>query len=177
MSTVSERLKKIIDELGIRQNDVANLTNLSQQTINYILKKGVEKSFYTYQIALGLGVNPEWLAHGIGKVYLEKSIAIPCYNSILDLKIDLPNLKRKTLVKDIPIVIYSFSVYLDSHNLVICGIAPDDELDTKEYLCIHNNQYSLIENVENKDAYDLCFLVLEKRKSNLKNEKFKEVNF
>lgn len=176
MSTVSKRLKKIIDELGIRQNDVANLTNLSPQTISYILTKDVEKSYYTFQIALGLGVNPEWLANGVGNVYLEKSLAIPCYNSIIDLKSDIPSLKKKTLVKNIPIIIYSFSVYIDTRNLLICGVAPEKDLHKKEYLCVFENEYSIQENVENKDAYDLCFLILEKRISNLTNHQVKEAD-
>ncbi|PHM59549.1 helix-turn-helix transcriptional regulator [Xenorhabdus ishibashii] len=168
MPTVSNRLKMIINKLGIKQKDVANLTNLSPQTISYILTNDVEKSFYTYQIALGLGINPEWLANGIGKIFLDKTIEIPCYDSISDLKSDLPNLKKKTLVKNISFIIYSFSVFLDKRNSVICGVAPEKLLQKKEYLCILGNEYYLLENVENKDNYDLCFLVLEKRKSNLK---------
>ena len=175
MSSISSRLKFIIEQLGIKQIDVANLTNVSQQAISYILTNNVEKSFYTYQIALGLGVNPEWLANGVGAVYLEKTISIPCYSSILDLKIDMPNIKKKTLVKKISRVIYSFSVYLDKINVLICGIAPENDLHEKEYLCIVGDEYYLLKDIESKDDYDLCFLVLEKRKCYLKTKDITEV--
>ncbi|WP_272664095.1 MULTISPECIES: helix-turn-helix domain-containing protein [unclassified Providencia] len=175
MSSISIRLKFLIEQLGIKQIDVANLTNVSQQAISYILTNHVEKSFYTYQIAIGLGVNPEWLANGVGEIFSEKTLSIPCYNSILDLKFDIPSIKKKTRVKKISRVVYAFSVYLDNRNALICGVAPENDLQKKEYLCIQGDEYFLLEDVGNKKEYDLCFLILEKRQTHLKLKKTMEV--
>lgn len=169
METVSERLRYVMDELGIRQVDVSALTGVSAQSISHIVANNVKKSFYSYQIAIGLGVNPEWLSTGQGQIFTQMYALLPFYNSIDDLKNNIPNIKKKIAVENVKKIIHTFSLALDENNLIICGVAPKNEIKKTEYFCLFYNFYRISEKlVDNKDCI-LCCQILEWRRSNLKN--------
>lgn len=170
MQTVTSRLRYVMSELGIRQVDIARLTGVSAQVISYLLVNDVKKSYYSYQLAIGLGVNPEWLANGEGEVFTPSYTKLPYYASISDLKNHIPSLKKKTAVKKSNRAIYSFSLNLNDQYVIICGIAPESEIKVKEYFCLFDDHHFIsTTEIDSKECL-LCCQILEWRKSNLKPE-------
>lgn len=68
MSALGIRIKKVIEERGLTQAQLARLVGVKQQTISYIcaVNSPATTSRYANKIAQALGVNPTWLQSGEG---------------------------------------------------------------------------------------------------------------
>lgn len=71
LQNLSFRLKHALQVLRISQAELARRLNIKQQAINYLCCSNATKSKFTYQIAEALQINPQWLATGVGNMYLE----------------------------------------------------------------------------------------------------------
>lgn len=60
------RLRSARTSARLTQADLAELTNIPQQTISKIERGDQESSSYVVQLALACGVSPQWLALGCG---------------------------------------------------------------------------------------------------------------
>lgn len=86
MSTFAERLKQVMDRQGLSQAEAASRCGISQQSINYIIKKNVETSKLAVKIAEGLKVNPDWLIYGKGRIEELTVHEVPIIHSVYMLK-------------------------------------------------------------------------------------------
>lgn len=69
LETLSDRLLHALNALNITQAHLARKINVKPQAINYLCKNKTKKSQLTYDIAEALGINGEWLAHGVGYMH------------------------------------------------------------------------------------------------------------
>jgi len=71
MSELGTRVKRMLQEKGMTQAQLARLVGTKQQTISYICNQEhpATTSRYSTKIAEILGVNPAWLATGQGSPY------------------------------------------------------------------------------------------------------------
>jgi SOS-response transcriptional repressor LexA len=64
MKTLGQRLAARMEELGIKQDELAKLSGVSQPTISQIVSGRNKGSRYAVQLAAALRVSPEWLVTG-----------------------------------------------------------------------------------------------------------------
>lgn len=67
MSELPERLKKVLDEKGITQYQLAEMINTTQGAISNIIMGKTQKPRNLLDIANALGVDPNWLQNGVGE--------------------------------------------------------------------------------------------------------------
>ncbi|MGY6771859.1 XRE family transcriptional regulator [Gallibacterium sp. ZY190522] len=66
MNTLGSRLQQVLNDKGITQEKLANMINVSQNTISLIVKGSTKKPRNILEIATALGVDAHWLKTGEG---------------------------------------------------------------------------------------------------------------
>ncbi|MFQ1050809.1 XRE family transcriptional regulator [Avibacterium paragallinarum] len=67
MNTLGSRLQQVLNDKGITQEKLANMINVSQNTISLIVKGATKKPRNILEIATALDVDPNWLKTGDGQ--------------------------------------------------------------------------------------------------------------
>lgn len=141
MDTLAERIKYVIYKLGLNQAEIAKMSGISQQSINYIIRKNLAESRLSSKIAEGLNINPEWLIYGKGEIVSPKIYKIPVINDYLSLQIYLSD---RRLDDDVVYLLTSrfisakpFAVKTDNNKICICKNSYDSprEHPCGDYLC------------------------------------------
>ncbi|RLV60402.1 XRE family transcriptional regulator [Parashewanella curva] len=123
--TFGERLEYALMQLHVSQAELGRRSGVSQQSINYIVQKKLDKSKFAFQLADCLDVNPSWLLHGVGRFESCFAIDIPIINSFVDVQKFirdgqlLDHKKYIIIEKDIGKLSFAFQLQLD--ELIICG--------------------------------------------------------
>ena len=75
--TPDARLRQILEEKGLTQQNVAELLKVTRQSIGHYLS-GERKITWpvAYALAFRLGINPDWLMEGKGRKFLRTEGAI-----------------------------------------------------------------------------------------------------
>lgn len=71
MNSLSERLKFLMKQAGLKQYELARGIGVKQQDISRICTGRTERTRLILPIATELGANPHWLLSGEGDIYLE----------------------------------------------------------------------------------------------------------
>lgn len=69
METLGERLKHARELKGLTQEELHELSGVSQQTIGHLEKRRSKKSGFTGELASALGVSLAWLQSGAGEIH------------------------------------------------------------------------------------------------------------
>lgn len=173
--TFAQRLKKIIEDKGLSQAEVARLCNISQQSINYIINKNLRSSKLAPKIAHCLEINPEWLIYGEGKQKETQVYEIPIIHSVYMFKKFLRNklnfASLEYTIIDVNLGPTAFAYLIEPSKMAVCfdhkeiSSTIKENLNKEEYLCLNNNQVSVITEANSADN----FLVFEWR---LRNAEF-----
>ncbi len=67
--TLSDRLTHALKELNVSMAELARRIGVKHQAVRYLCCSKANQSRFTYQIADALGLNPKWLATGIGNMF------------------------------------------------------------------------------------------------------------
>lgn len=70
MNTIGERIKFVLDTKGIKRKDLAEKLGVTTMAIGNLVKNEVKKP-RVMDIAMALGVNPQWLQDGTGEMELD----------------------------------------------------------------------------------------------------------
>lgn len=138
MNTFAERLKFAINKSNLSQAEAARKSGIAQQSINYIINNNVNSSKLAPQIASALGINPEWLVYGRGKLEETCVYEIPIFNTpyllIKFLNQDIDENTVKYTVIEIDLGDNAFAYLIEPQKLAICSSII--ETDTTEYLTL-----------------------------------------
>ena len=72
LKTLGERLNYAMKERGIGQRDLAIHSGISQANISKICTEKSKKTTFISELSVALGVNPHWLASGVGDIWVEE---------------------------------------------------------------------------------------------------------
>ncbi|EIJ72160.1 XRE family transcriptional regulator [Pasteurella bettyae] len=75
MNTLAERLKFLLNEKGLTQEEFANLIGITQPSVFKILNGQTKNPTKIYEIATALGVNIDWLKTGKGEPNLSQEVS------------------------------------------------------------------------------------------------------
>lgn len=96
MNKSAERLKRLINYLGISNNKFGKLIGLTGSQISKIIKEKTPLStIHAYAIAYRTGADVNWLLHGKAKYYITPHK----HQKIIYLLSNLNDLNKQTLIK------------------------------------------------------------------------------
>ena len=167
--TLSDRIKLVLFEEGLSQAEGARKCDISQQTLNYIIKNKLDRTKLANQIALGLGVRSEWLISGRGEKRAKKQTTVYVIKDLDMLKVLMMNrgdvrIETETFKIDgFDYIKKMFAIRYENKVVIFSNEIEDfNSMNKIEYIKINENGFEISDNKISE------FLVIEKRISNVK---------
>ncbi|QLH64455.1 helix-turn-helix domain-containing protein [Serratia symbiotica] len=137
LNKLGERLAKVLDNLGINQAEAAQKTGVSKATISHIIRNNVPTYKNSSALAIGLGINHDWLVFGQGGILNPKTIYVPVLLEYFRLRLFHSELfledKTRYLVTERMYGDGLFATVL-SDKVLLCSRTPESYLPTERPL-------------------------------------------
>lgn len=170
MQNFSDRLKNTLKKKGLSQTKVAKMCGVSQQSLNYTIKKGKKSPQLAVNLSNILNISPEWLISGKGRPEIPNVYAIPIIHSAYMLKKYLNNAlaedeKMQFTFSDSFLGNMAFAYLIKPKELVVC--ADNTTTHTAEQFLSLAAEEGIVEITATSTKNKLSFPIIEWRKRTL----------